>query len=396
MFKKAKPPPFDFTNIPFALPARELDLNSFMEREKWGHHVVGYTGAQLAESCRISTKDDGDLHSLHNVVVRYVKRIQPEIAKQAGFGQQKLLAQVGPSDSLAGFNPVTDETCDNYGRMLWRLVFNLLRQLEGTGGEYVYPLNAEQTSKLKMLASVAGKNVEPANLEAIAHRAINSLFSHIKENNADGKYFSAISCFTVISSFENDMHLRRASTLTSQINSLIYCNRTSQLHQIRVLLNGDPTMTFEQAMDRVKIFLQDSKETPMAYLFNLHSILKVVATAEHCEQAAIWRDAAFTKLSYSGQLIEIAKFKDAYDAKVREYERIVNEEIFFGHPPPSELLPEDIDPAFCKTTHRIIRRVSVFSTTLRIPAASGWTFTRGGSSPFPNCANDSRTQTETN
>lgn len=91
-------------------------------------------------------------------------------------------------------------------------------------------------------------NVEQAILEGIAHRAINSLFSHINANNDNSKYFSAVSCFVVIASFEHDMHLRRASTLTNQINALVYCNRSSQLHEIRVLLNSDSSMTFEKCV----------------------------------------------------------------------------------------------------------------------------------------------------
>jgi hypothetical protein len=120
-----------------------------------------------------------------------------------------------------------------------------MRQLEDVGGRYKYPPTQRQTRELSALAS-SSKKKRLSDLErrGLVHNAIHSLFAHLKSDNRLDKYFSAVSCFAVITSFTDKIELRKTSTITSQLMQLIYANRTAQLHEIRAMLNGDPSLTF--------------------------------------------------------------------------------------------------------------------------------------------------------
>jgi hypothetical protein len=95
IYKLTHPPPIDYKNIPFTPTLREQDQHLFLDREGWGRHTAGFSGPQLAESCRGSEPSE-HLHKLKPIVQGYIKRVQPHIVKLSSFGQQKLLAQVGP------------------------------------------------------------------------------------------------------------------------------------------------------------------------------------------------------------------------------------------------------------------------------------------------------------
>ncbi|KAJ6586063.1 hypothetical protein B0H19DRAFT_1250796 [Mycena capillaripes] len=149
--------------------------------------------------------------------------------------------------SLAGFNTVSEKSCTKYGLFLWSLVFNLLRQLREDGGPYKYPLNEEQTDVLSALLDALDAGLDDmatAELEDLVHEAILALFSHIKADNRQDKYFNAVTCFAVITSFTDKGKLRRISNVTSQIMRLVYANRTTQMTEIRRMLNADPHLTF--------------------------------------------------------------------------------------------------------------------------------------------------------
>ncbi|KAJ7202223.1 hypothetical protein B0H12DRAFT_1080852 [Mycena haematopus] len=346
IYKATRPPPIDYSHTPFVMPLRQQDQNMFLKREGWGNHILPYTPAQLAESSRLSTDKD-PFHALKDIVEGYIQRIQPEIQKHASFGMQKLIANVGLGESMAGFNTITSDSCQKYGRFMWRLVFNLLRQIKNEGGEYKYPLTDGQTTALKALAHTLKQNPPPteSELHSIVHKAIWSLFAHCKTDNRQDKYFNAVNCFFVITSFDDNATLRVISTLTSNAMQLIYANRTSQLTQIRTRLNADRNLLFMDAYNEVTQYLTDRHETPMSFLFNSYNYLKVLRTDEHADEAGAWLNVESTSLRYDGDTIEIRLFNDAYIQLRDEYERIVREEIYMGFPPPPPIPAADLDPS---------------------------------------------------
>jgi hypothetical protein len=76
-------------------------------------------------------------------------------------------------------------------------------------------------------------------MEALVHSVVLSLFSHKKHSNRLDKFFSAVTCYAAISGFGPSGSLKRASTLTSQIAQLIYACRTSQMLEMRNMMNDD-------------------------------------------------------------------------------------------------------------------------------------------------------------
>ncbi|KAJ6447759.1 hypothetical protein C8R45DRAFT_1115710 [Mycena sanguinolenta] len=350
IFHSTRPPAFNYSKIMSGKPRREQDTNTFLKREGWLSHIEGYEGSELAESCRMSTPADDPLHKLAKLVIGYISRIQPEIIHQAGFGMQKLLADVGVSTNLtATFNTINKDSCENYGRYLWKLVYNLLRQIdddEDIHAPYIYPLTAHQTACLKELASLTRRDLPREEQELICHRAIHSLFSHKKQDNRGSKYFNAVICFSVITSFKPSLELHRAGQISSNFMKLVYANRTSQLLEIRHLLDADPTLTFNEAYAKVKPYLIDSMETPMSHLFNTYNLLKLIRSEEAIDEQGEWLDVEGTMLHYQNSTIHVHKFKDIYLEFWNGYKKILAEEVFMGYEPPTFVSPSDLDPVF--------------------------------------------------
>ncbi|KAJ7177272.1 hypothetical protein C8R43DRAFT_1118274 [Mycena crocata] len=340
IFRQTFPPPPDYSDIPFAKPQRQLDLSSFALREGWLDHVEGYTPAELAEACR-NSQDDDELHHIKPLVVGYISGIQPTIAEYEGFGMQRLMAHVGLTESLAGFNTVQQPTCDKYGRILWCLLFNLLRQYRGELEEatpYSYPINDVQHSRLRSLNSAIEHQSTNEVLERHIHTLIQSLFCQTKAKNTEGKYFAAVNCYVVLIGHHPSGHIRPASTITSFIAALIYANRTTQMRQMKEFQTQDPLLTAYAAYDKVKIWLQDMQETPMAYLWNVQALLRTISADEYTDAGATFTDGTFRVLSYLGKEIHLSKLGELLKVLEDRYRDGVRDLLFFGEEMPDNLL----------------------------------------------------------
>lgn len=78
------------------------------------------------------------------------------------------------------------------------------------------------------------------------HLLIKSLFSHINRDHSLNKFFSAISCFSVLLSFKHNGQMLRPTQIKSYLNHLIYANRTCQLTEMRNLVEETPEMETEK------------------------------------------------------------------------------------------------------------------------------------------------------
>ncbi|KAJ7732860.1 hypothetical protein B0H16DRAFT_1769910 [Mycena metata] len=310
LFTTTRPLPIDYSSVPFAIPEREDDLNQFMHREGWAKHVQDYTPQDLDDASRASTDDDGAHYELKDVVIHYVHRVQDKIDGMTSFGLRKTLAKVGDVASVATFDRLSDKSCDNYGFFLWRLVSSLFRQLEGVETD-----------------------ITDDDLITAVHETILSLFSHLKTDNQADKYFSAVSCFAVLTSFKPNGGMRRASTITSQLMRLVYCNRAAQLTEIHTMKLADRSLSWLAAYETRKIFLKDEQETHMAFLFNT-CLLKVIRSDGYSEDSSRWLDENKMLLTYDNETVDIAKFKDAYIFIRDKYIKILLTRIFFGLQPP--------------------------------------------------------------
>jgi hypothetical protein len=123
------------------------------------------------------------------------------------------------------------------------LIFNLLRQIQGESGPYIYPLTDLQTIRLKSLADTIDKQVPQKDHELIVYHGIYSLFAHLKEDNTADKFFNPVICFAVITSFTEQCQLRVTSTITSNLMQLIYTDRSAMLMEIMEMLQQDPKLS---------------------------------------------------------------------------------------------------------------------------------------------------------
>ncbi|KAJ7016492.1 hypothetical protein C8F04DRAFT_1343061 [Mycena alexandri] len=337
LFTSTRPPPINYSNVPFTTPVREEDLNNFLYREGWIQHIEGFTSEELEDACRASSEEDGTHYELKALVSGYIDRVQPEISKLTAFGLRKTLAKVGDAVSMATFDHLTEKSCGTYGHFLWRLFSSLFRQLEKDASRYRYPLTEQQEERLwDLLGGLDAEETTEDELITLIHAAVLPLFSHLKTDNRLDKYFSTVSCFAVLTSFVNGT-VRKASTITSQLMQLIYCNRAAQLTEIRAMLDADPTLTFLQAYETRKIYLKDEQETPMAFLFNTYCLLKVIRSDEHTEEASRWIDDNKMFLQFGNEIVSVAGFKDAYVIMRDKYLKVLQEDIFFGMEPPPEI-----------------------------------------------------------
>ncbi|KAJ7814720.1 hypothetical protein B0H13DRAFT_2381540 [Mycena leptocephala] len=326
------------------------DQDLFLDREGWGLILLGFQA--YSSPSRVAAR-------------------KPHIVKLSSFGQQKLLAQVGPYlESMAGFNTITDESCAKYGLFLWRLVFNLLRQMRGEGARNLSPQRLQKL-RLKSLANTIDKDVQQKDHELMSTMSSTRSSPSQRRQHAD-KYFNAVICFAFL-----------PVSLTTNLR-----DRSAQLAEIMDMIKQDPKLSFTDAYNKLKIFLIDGQETPFSFLYNNHNLLKVIRSDERAAESAQWLNQEGTALQYAGKVIQVGRFKDAYTQLRDEYLRIVKEDIWMGYPPPaipegdinpSQLIddPANRSPGFC------------FLDNLENKFTSTATFMRTGSFPSPNSVKNS-------
>ncbi|KAJ6531554.1 hypothetical protein B0H10DRAFT_197978 [Mycena sp. CBHHK59/15] len=294
-------------------PQRDLDLSSFARSEGWYTFIeeTGLTPAEVQQVIRGSTEDDDDLHDVKDYVVQYLADVQPMIKQHSAFGFQHLMANVGLNQHcLAAFTILTEESQKKYALTLWCLIFALLRQHRGDLDVYTFPLNTLQEECLKALddSIPAGSNEQV--IANNVHLLIHALFSHKKENNCMGKFFSAINCYAALISFlPDDPDLRPASTITSKMMQLIYANCTTQMTHMQCLMDLDEDLLVYDAYLQVQDYLRGMQETPMSFQFNTYSILKIISADEYTDDHAQFRDDSCRELEWNGNPIRLSDFR---------------------------------------------------------------------------------------
>ena len=88
-------------------------------------------------------------------------------------------------------------------------------------------------------------------------------------------------------------------------------------------------------------YLVTSRETPMAFIYNAHRILRAVRSDEVKTPEFKFTDPYGREVSYKGTLIKLKDIKKMHDQELERYRDYVRAELFFG-----EDIPEDIFPRF--------------------------------------------------
>ncbi|THH13339.1 hypothetical protein EW146_g6867 [Bondarzewia mesenterica] len=354
LFLSALSPLEDFAKLPLIAPAHDLDLGTFMHRERWIDHVQGFTPDTIADIVRASTPLDGPLHGLRPHTVMYIKGIQQVITKHAAFGIPRKFAQVGDGQTLVSFNRVEPSTVDKYAGWLNRLLVSVIRFARGWTHAYTFPLTEQQKTNAFTLYDALNNG---ADLFHHIHALTFSLFAHIKTDHHQDKYFSAVNRFLVLASLHPKGHFKQASEITQIIAALVYCNRTTMFYESEQLV-ASQNMSINDAYETVKIYLTDMQTTPMAYLYNVHVLLKSIRSGEENNPTASFTDDRYRELSYQGDLIHLDGFTRLVQGVVAEYRKIIQDEVFFGLAIPVDFVldfdisalhdnPRNFAPGFC-------------------------------------------------
>lgn len=99
-------------------------------------------------------------------------------------------------------------------------------------------------------------------------------------------------------------------------------------------------MVFSVLKD-VQRYLQTGYETPMAYVFNAHRLLKTVRSDEVNDPKFKFTDGLGRELTHEGDLVHLSDIKKMHDSELQRYRKYVQESLFFG-----EEVPEDVFPVF--------------------------------------------------
>ncbi|KAJ7082455.1 hypothetical protein B0H15DRAFT_952539 [Mycena belliarum] len=373
----------DYTELRVSPTLSDSKKDTFIARESWDKIMAKIPPQDARELTRLSTSDD-PFHVLGPAVVDYVARLQPQLRQYATYGQQRELADYGvQSLCLETFNTIRPESCTRYGRTLWALVFNLLRQVDTDSGYtpfHLYPVTPEQRrSLLALLARFRSQDKcnlvaedytetqreldEGDDLELFdeddrpydappdsmdedlpsspLHDAIQSvvlsLFRHEQTGPTTDKFFSPVLLYLVLSSIKPDGALALATSITQHIAHLTYCGRGAIMLEIEHLLSAHPDWSFHTAHDTLKKYHSNGFVTPLVAMFQTFSLLKIVAQTEISPCDGHWADADGQVVDWKGVLVGREKLSRPYDALLLDISNILHRDIFFGRPTPPHL-----------------------------------------------------------
>jgi hypothetical protein len=200
-------------------------------------------------------------------------------------------------ESLATFHHISLESCKKYGRTLWALVFNLLRQIGIPADKlppHAYPVNAAQRTALEALLDayrtvdltaaqpesptperklsereeaikavvdeedddegddedspapqLSPEDLAHSVLDPLIQEVVFSLFHHLHEGVMQ-KFFSCVMLYIVYKSIRLDGSLRSANCITQFCMHMIFCCRGGFMNAINSLLAAGVIKMFHE------------------------------------------------------------------------------------------------------------------------------------------------------
>ncbi|KAJ7734511.1 hypothetical protein DFH07DRAFT_967633 [Mycena maculata] len=371
----------DYTSEHVSPTSAEAKKDIFISREGWDEMMTKVPPKEARELTRLSTSDDSDLHKLGPRVVAYVTRLQPQLCKYSTYGQQRELADYGVQQvfstscpyppncacrthSLNTFNSITLESCQRYGRTLWSLVFNLLRQVDQSATykpRHLYPITPEQLAALldllRALRRLDNDDIpsedysdtqqemdDDADIELLDHDEDSP--ESTRQPTRDELHSSALDdaiqrvpvlLFLVLSSIKADGGLILANSITQRIAHFTYCGRGSLMLEIERSLAANPDWNFHKAHGLLKKYHTNGYVTPLVAIFQLFTLLKVIAQTEIAPSHGRWADVERQVVDWNGTLIRREILRRPYDALIQDIETIYHRDVFFGKPVPPDL-----------------------------------------------------------
>ncbi|KAJ6606714.1 hypothetical protein B0H10DRAFT_2228627 [Mycena sp. CBHHK59/15] len=297
-------------------------------RESWDEMMRKVPPEDTRELTRLSTSDD-DLHKLG-----------PRVVAESSW--------IMESNSLNTFNTITLDSCKRYGRTLWSLAFNLLCQVNESSAykpRHLYPITPEQRTALldllrgfrrlanddtlsedysdtqremdddedielldyddlpsESVPELTTDDLLSSVLDDTIQRVVLALFWHEQTGQTKDKFFSPVLLFLVLSSIKLDGGLILANSITQRIAHLTYCGCGSFMLEIERLLAENPDWNFHKAHGLLKKYHTNGYVTPLVAIFQLFTLLKVIAQTEIAPCDGCWADIQRQVVDWKGVL----------------------------------------------------------------------------------------------
>lgn len=196
-------------------------------------------------------------------------------------------------------------------------------------------------------------------IDRALHQVCYSLFAHERHQYPvsanQGKFFSPINLFVVFYSMKENGGFRVASEITSLCAGIEYFVRAFMLIQLDTISKESKVSSFEcvspssccvytdisssRALKQVKPYLETGHETPMAFVYNVHRVLKSVRSDEVTAAQFHFGLGDCREVTYRTHCIRLSQIREMHDKELLRYEEAVKEFAFFGEDIPADLFP---------------------------------------------------------
>ncbi|KAJ7606454.1 hypothetical protein DFH06DRAFT_1486822 [Mycena polygramma] len=321
----------DYDTQHLAPTAAESKKDILIAREGWDVIMRKMPPRDVRELTRLSTPDD-EFHGLGPSVVGYIARLQPQLRKYFTYGQQHDLADYGvQQDSLS------EHVQHHHPRELQALWPHPLV----VGVQLAQASRPETTQQAPpLLHHNCGANVKRSwRSSPISDRPAAWTMSKrtIRQHSAKWTEDEDIEILDDDESPSNDApHLLVGDIPSSLLDKAIqrvalalFRHEQTGLHDRQVRL---PVLTAT-----VKQYHTNGFVTPLSSLFQLFTLLKVIAQSEIAPIEGRWHDLSHQTVDWNGILVQRHKLQLPYDSLIKDIQGILAKDVFFGKPIPPDL-----------------------------------------------------------
>ncbi|KAK6988387.1 hypothetical protein R3P38DRAFT_2481697, partial [Favolaschia claudopus] len=327
-------PPPDYSRLPVSLPVNTQNLDQFFHREGWIEHLAGLTPVAINELTSVPKDNDHPyIQLLRDIIFGYLGEIGTYIKRHSSHGLMRRMAQVTERFDQE-FRALKDKTYKDYGRELVRLLYNCIEQARGNAERNYYPLTPAQTTALLDLHhTLITPDCSPENATPHIHHTLFELFTQMKEHGAVSNFDLTVISYLVVRSM-GDSEWIKTSEIGRVVAKLMWNTRGVVLYEMQSVMEKKRLSTAD-AYQRFKVFLIDGQDSVFTYLFNTATLIKSIRGEEYGEARSWISDELGRQLTFGTHVINLDGFLAVKNGLTREYDRIINEEIFFNEAIPA-------------------------------------------------------------
>ncbi|KAJ7859615.1 hypothetical protein B0H14DRAFT_2577046 [Mycena olivaceomarginata] len=297
-------------------------------RESWDKMMRKVPPKDVRELTRMSTSED-DLHKLGPHVIAYIACLQPQLRNYSTYGQQRELAENGVQQVL----PTSCPTSPYKPHHLYPItpeqraaLLDLLRAFRRPGNDDDAPIDDYSDTQREMDED---EDIELLNYDELPPECV-------PEVPSDELLSSALDA--TIQGPDGGLIL--ANSITQRIAYLTYSGRGSIMLEIERLLKENPDWNFHKVHSTLKKYHTNGYVTPLVMIFQLSTLLKIIAQTEIAPCDGRWADIQHQVIDWKGVLVRREMLCCPYNTLIQDIETNFCCNIFFGKPIPFDLSPE--------------------------------------------------------